>query len=558
MAERGSWLPVLLGLFTLSGSSGMLVTIKNPFNVVVLFQPITLQCNYDTSAQDAPLVTWKYRSFCRDRIADAFSSSGASSVTNTLLQQAGTNPYVDCPDSTRTVRIVATKRDNTVTLGQYYQGRQVTISNRADLVFDHTAWGDSGVYYCTVFTQQDLSGNNEAYAELLVLDWLFVVLVILGVFFFFLLIGICWCQCCPHTCCCYVRCVCCPEKCCCPRALYEAGKAATAGIPSMYAPSVYAPSMYSHPSQMKMPPPGSVVQMYNGYDYDAASSVGGHSSQVPLIRDADAPVSVRSGYRIQANQQDDSMRVLYYMEKELANFDPTRAGPANGRFENTSAMSEVSSLHEEDHRNNLRNDIGRLRNQAMTPIQDIEMDSLPGSGYRHHPAQRPYEYSDDGFRGERRPRTRSVDDLDDLDRRDRHRSPPDNPSRGRRGSDDDSSRGYGRDARSPDPRDEYYGGKRSRSRDDLREYDRSRQEPAYDDRFLEDALRRKQQQRAGSRDGLDSVAASSRSEGRRNRRNDDDDDFPPPPPPYTENESVSSRGKKLKKGEALSRESLIV
>lgn len=325
----------------------------------------------------------------------------------------------------------------------------------------------------------------------------------------------------------------------------------------MYAPSVYAPSMYSHPSQMKMPPPGSVVQMYNGYDYDAASSVGGHSSQVPLIRDADAPVSVRSGYRIQANQQDDSMRVLYYMEKELANFDPTRAGPANGRFENTSAMSEVSSLHEEDHRNNLRNDIGRLRNQAMTPIQDIEMDSLPGSGYRHHPAQRPYEYSDDGFRGERRPRTRSVDDLDDLDRRDRHRSPPDNPSRGRRGSDDDSSRGYGRDARSPDPRDEYYGGKRSRSRDDLREYDRSRQEPAYDDRFLEDALRRKQQQRAGSRDGLDSVAASSRSEGRRNRRNDDDD-FPPPPPPYTENESVSSRGKKLKKGEALSRESLIV
>lgn len=209
-------------------------------------------------------------------------------------------------------------------------------------------------------------------------------------------------------------------------------------------------------------------------------------------------------------------------------------------------MSEVSSLHEEDHRNNLRNDLGRLRNQAMTPIQDIEMDSLPGSGYRHHPAQRPYEYSDDGFRGERRPRTRSVDDLDDLDRRDRHRSPPDNPSRGRRGSDDDSSRGYGRDARSPDPRDEYYGGKRSRSRDDLREYDRSRQEPAYDDRFLEDALRRKQQQRAGSRDGLDSVAASSRSEGRRNRRNDDDD-FPPPPPPYTENESVSSRGKKLKK-----------
>lgn len=27
-----------------------------------------------------------------------------------------------------------------------------------------------------------------------------------------LLLGICWCQCCPHTCCCCVRCPCCPEK----------------------------------------------------------------------------------------------------------------------------------------------------------------------------------------------------------------------------------------------------------------------------------------------------------------------------------------------------------
>lgn len=42
---------------------------------------------------------------------------------------------------------------------------------------------------------------------------------------------------------------------------------------------------------------------------------------------------MRSGYRIQANQQDDSMRVLYYMEKELANFDPTRPGQANGKLE---------------------------------------------------------------------------------------------------------------------------------------------------------------------------------------------------------------------------------
>ena len=49
-------------------------------------------------------------------------------------------------------------------------------------------------------------------------DWLFVVVVCLAAFLIFLLLGICWCQCCPHTCCCYVRCPCCPEKCCCPEA----------------------------------------------------------------------------------------------------------------------------------------------------------------------------------------------------------------------------------------------------------------------------------------------------------------------------------------------------
>ncbi|KAM9299503.1 lipolysis-stimulated lipoprotein receptor [Gastrophryne carolinensis] len=572
--------------------SGMTVTVQNPFNVVILFQPITLRCNYETTALQPPIITWKYKSFCRNRITDAFSSTSSDTQINNQLQAAnpGYNPYVDCQDNSRTVRMVATKQGSSVTLGDFYQGRKITITNKADLTIDQTAWGDSGVYYCSVVSSQDLSGNFEAYAELLVLgrtpevsellpdfqidnmeDWLFVVLVILGAFFLFLMCGICWCQCCPHTCCCYVRCPCCPEKCCCPRALYEAGKAATSGVPSMYAPSVYAPSVYSHPSQVKVPPPGSVIQMnpmqpaYNGYgygaDFDAASSVGGHSSQAPLIRDNEPPNSVRSGYRIQANQVDDSMRVLYYMEKELANFDPTRPGP-NSRFENATAMSEVSSLHEDDQRNNLRNGLGRLRNQGMTPIRDVEEESLLGSDYRHPPSSRQDPY-DEHLRGgpgmERRGRAHSVDDLDDYGRRDRYYPDPpsESRSRGRRNSDDDSSRGYsrGKDGRSPDPRDDHYGGRRSRSRDDLRDLGRSRHEPEYDDRFLEDVLRRKQQ-RAGSRDGLDSVANSSRSEGRKNRY--DDDDFPPPPPPYTETESVSSRGKKLKRGEALSRESLVV
>lgn len=39
----------------------------------------------------------------------------------------------------------------------------------ADLNIAQTAWGDSGVYVCTVVSGQDLSGNNEDYTELIVL-----------------------------------------------------------------------------------------------------------------------------------------------------------------------------------------------------------------------------------------------------------------------------------------------------------------------------------------------------------------------------------------------------
>lgn len=34
--------------------------------------------------------------------------------------------------------------------------------------------------------------------------------------------------------------------------------------------------------------------------------------------------TVRKGYRIQADKERDSMKVLYYVEKELAQFDPAR------------------------------------------------------------------------------------------------------------------------------------------------------------------------------------------------------------------------------------------
>lgn len=47
-------------------------------------------------------------------------------------------------------------------------------------------------------------------------DWLTVLFIVIGALLLIILLGICWCQCCPQTCCCYVRCPCCPRRCCCP------------------------------------------------------------------------------------------------------------------------------------------------------------------------------------------------------------------------------------------------------------------------------------------------------------------------------------------------------
>ena len=41
--------------------------------------------------------------------------------------------------------------------------------SEADLNIAQTAWGDSGVYVCSVASSEDLSGNGEDYTELIVL-----------------------------------------------------------------------------------------------------------------------------------------------------------------------------------------------------------------------------------------------------------------------------------------------------------------------------------------------------------------------------------------------------
>uniref|UniRef100_A0A8C9CER8 Lipolysis stimulated lipoprotein receptor n=1 Tax=Phocoena sinus TaxID=42100 RepID=A0A8C9CER8_PHOSS len=489
-------------------ASAIQVTVTDPYHVVILFQPVTLPCSYQsTTTPMAPIVIWKYKSFCRDRLADAFSPASVDNQLNAQLAAGnpGYNPYVECQDSVRTVRVVATKQGNAVTLGDYYQGRRITITGNADLTFDQTAWGDSGVYYCSVVSAQDLQGNNEAYAELIVL-------------------------------------------------VYAAGKAATSG-----APSIYAPSTYAHLSPAKTPAMIPMGPLYNGYsgDFDRNSSVGGHSSQVPLLRDTDSNVTseIRSGYRIQANQQDDSMRVLYYMEKELANFDSSRPGPPNGRVER--AMSEVTSLHEDDWRSR------PSRGPVLTPIRDEEWGHHSPRSSRRWEQEPPVDRPGSGW-GAGRPRARSVDALDDLARPGSAESGRSPPSSGRRGrayapprsrsrddlydQDQDDSRHF------PHSRDPYYDDFRSRGRphaDPRARYHPSRDppddgsrsgDPQYDGQLLEEALRKK-----------------GPAERRRPYREEEEEGYyPPAPPPYSETDSQASRERRLKKNLGLSRESLVV
>uniref|UniRef100_A0A8B9T4L4 Ig-like domain-containing protein n=1 Tax=Anas platyrhynchos TaxID=8839 RepID=A0A8B9T4L4_ANAPL len=150
----------------LSGPAvGMQVWVSNPNTVALLFQPVVLRCSYQSTASAPPIVTWKYKSFCGS--TSAFSAGGGSSSAAPSSSQDW-DAASACPDASRTVRIVATKQGNAVTLGDFYQGRSVTITD-AELSLGPAAWGDSGVYICTVTSAQDLEGNNEAVAELVVL-----------------------------------------------------------------------------------------------------------------------------------------------------------------------------------------------------------------------------------------------------------------------------------------------------------------------------------------------------------------------------------------------------
>ncbi|KAL4609187.1 immunoglobulin-like domain-containing receptor 2 [Arapaima gigas] len=264
---------LLVVCLAVTGGAALHVTVGERQRYAMLFQQVELHCQFSSSSSQLPVVQWWYKSYCGDPTHSSFSLPGPPPPLGPKLES---NTHLDCTDSGRTVRPVASGQGTAMTLGEHYRGRDIAIVNRSDLHIGQLQWGDSGLYFCKVFISDDLEGLNEAQVELLVLgrrsaandflpdinvelmaEWLFVVVVTGGSVAMLLLVALCWCQCCPHSCCCYIRCCCCPDTCCCPRHLYEAGKAPKTPHGSLY-PHYYVPSVptavSTAPSSVVIPP----------------------------------------------------------------------------------------------------------------------------------------------------------------------------------------------------------------------------------------------------------------------------------------------------------------
>uniref|UniRef100_A0A3Q3AEZ2 Ig-like domain-containing protein n=1 Tax=Kryptolebias marmoratus TaxID=37003 RepID=A0A3Q3AEZ2_KRYMA len=143
--------------------SGVHVSVNDQKRYAVPFQSVVLPCHYTTVSTQTVVVQWVYKSYCRDRTRDSFSFS------DSLGGGVGGGVYLDCSDSSRTVRTVASVSGSSVTLSEFYKSRDISIINSADLRIGEVQWGDSGVYFCKVIISDDLEGQNEASVELLVL-----------------------------------------------------------------------------------------------------------------------------------------------------------------------------------------------------------------------------------------------------------------------------------------------------------------------------------------------------------------------------------------------------
>ncbi|XP_012924255.1 immunoglobulin-like domain-containing receptor 1 isoform X1 [Heterocephalus glaber] len=319
-----NWLP--------TGCLSLLVTVQDTERYVTLFASVTLKCDYTTSAQlQDVVVTWRFKSFCKDPIFDYFSASYQAALS------LGQDPSNDCNDNQREVRIVAQRRgQNEPVLGVDYRQRKITIQNRADLVINEVMWWDHGVYYCTIEAPGDTSGDPDKEVKLIVLHWLTVIFIILGAFLLLLLIGICWCQCCPQYCCCYIRCPCCPTRCCCP----EEGEQGQTSCGAALAHQRYMKQAQALGPQMMEKP------LFWGAD--RSSQLSSYTVNPLLQRDLSLQSSLPQMPMTQTSAHPPTTNgVLEYLEKELRNLNPAQPLPPDHKARSGHPCSMLSSLGSE-------------------------------------------------------------------------------------------------------------------------------------------------------------------------------------------------------------------
>ncbi|KAF7654768.1 hypothetical protein LDENG_00064880 [Lucifuga dentata] len=394
--------------FLPSFCSAVNVYVRDERRYVMLFQSVVLPCHFTSVSTQTPVVQWVYKSYCRDRTRDAFSFpdtlsrggglggglAGGSGGVGSVYEAGRTASYLDCSDNSRTVRTVASISGSSITLSEYYKNRDISIINKADLRIGEVQWGDSGIYICKVVIADDLEGQNEATVELLALgfsgvpedllpdfdlkimpEWVFVAAVALGSVLFLLLVGVCWCQCCPHSCCCYISCWCCPDTCCCPRHLYEAGKGVKTGTTTPQT-AAYPPYFVSGvPTMIPIAPPSLVDKMSS-----VPLSDGSLMTAVPMH-------GVGVPYRVPSSQDKDSLRVLQYVENQLAHFNPARS-----ISHQSCSVSELSSLHEGE--TGFRQTYRNVQKKALPAIPDRDPQPEP-QRYRDNRSPEPQRYRDD-------------------------------------------------------------------------------------------------------------------------------------------------------------------
>lgn len=119
----------------------MQVTVPEKKKVAMLFQPALLRCHFSTSSTQPAVVQWRYKSYCQDRMGEALGmvTSGLQTMSKRNLDW---DPYLDCVDSRRTVRVVASKQGSAITIGDFYKERDVSIvhGNSPTLVMLGGGW----------------------------------------------------------------------------------------------------------------------------------------------------------------------------------------------------------------------------------------------------------------------------------------------------------------------------------------------------------------------------------------------------------------------------------